>query len=190
MFNIHIFFIMYSNSVPSLSGDNFIQTNKQETQEENIGIESEDEVLTINTNLKDAILEKNPEAAEFCLRNGADVNSQFGSKKISALHLAIYVGVMETINTLLESGADVKMTDSQGVTPLHLAAGNGLTNLVPRLITAGADINAHDSLKKNGKGHETPLHRAAAGGHLEVLKQLISSGALVFEKYEIFKRKP
>lgn len=138
--------------------------------------ESENQVnaSTFNTSLKNAILGKNPEAVEVCLQNGANPNSQFSTMQITPLLLAVSVSSLETIQILLDNGADVTMADIRGTTPLHLAAEIGMTNLVSCLIAAGADVNAQDIT------NETPLHRAAAGDHLEVLEHLVSSGAQVY----------
>lgn len=172
---------VYSHPGFSLNDGHLKETNDQgvpKSPGEN-ATDSEDGLSTVKQALQDAILENNHEAVKFCLGNGADPKSQFGTKKVSALLLAIDVGALKTVETLLKSGADVTVADSRGMTPLHLAAKLGLANIVPCLIAAGADVNAHNFIRKDGKGHETPLHLAAMGDHLEVLNQLIESGALV-----------
>ncbi|KAI9565330.1 Transient receptor potential channel pyrexia [Daphnia sinensis] len=133
---------------------------------------------TVNQRLMMAIEDRDTGGIEFCLKNGADPNGQYGPNKITALHLAT-VGAPEAIQVLLKHGADVKAADSRGITPLHLAAGIGCENMVQQLIVAGANVNVQDYARENGGGQETPLHRAAVGGHLEALRQLIHGGAQV-----------
>lgn len=134
---------------------------------------------TVNQRLMMAIEEKDAGAIEFCLRNGADPNTQFGTNKVTALHLATTIDAPETVQTLIKNGADVKVADSRGITPLHLAAGLGFSDIVLCLISAGADINAQDLIKEDGGGQETSLHRAAIGGHLDALRKLLLAGAKV-----------
>lgn len=134
---------------------------------------------TVNQRLMMAIEEKDAGAMEFCLRNGADPNTHFGTSKVTPLHLATTIGVPETIQILLQNGADAKVADSRGITPLHLAAGLGFAEIVQYFITAGADINVQDLIKENGGGQETPLHRAAIGGQLDALRKLLLAGAKV-----------
>ncbi len=133
----------------------------------------------INQRLMMAIEESDSGTVEFCVRNGADLNLNYGVNKISALHLATTIGDPEIVQLLLTNGADAKVADSRGVTPLHLAASIGFADVVQLLVTARADVNAQDLLRDNGGGHETPLHRAAGGGHLEALRKLVGAGAKV-----------
>ena len=73
---------------------------------------------------------------------------------------------------LLESGADVRACDTQGIQPIHLAAEQGSESLVRLLISRGADVNCSDT-----KGR-TPLHYACSSRRstTSVVKLLIRSG--------------
>ncbi len=71
---------------------------------------------------------------------------------------------------LVDNGADVKKTDSQGNTLLHRLAGNNrFLPCVKLLLAKGADPNAVNRYKK-----ETPLFNA---GSLEIAEALIEAGA-------------
>jgi ankyrin repeat protein len=63
----------------------------------------------------------------------------------------------ETIEVLLEHGADVTARNDTHSTPLHLAASMGSHEVMRLLIKHGANINALDGNLK------TPLHLASAG---------------------------
>ena len=112
-------------------------------------------------------------------------------------------GDIKRAREMLESGADVNITDSNGNTPLHRVRSPEMAEL---LIRAGADLGAQNDrgltplhsavwspdlirvLIKNdadvnsrSKYGETPLHFAASrvdhGDDLEVIEELIKSGA-------------
>ena len=76
-------------------------------------------------------------------------------------------GYTETVNTLLDAGADVNVKSEYGYTPLHLAIEKGSLDIVQALIDKEANVNAKDIFG------QTPLHYAAKHGHLDVVKALI-----------------
>lgn len=76
------------------------------------------------------------------------------------------------ISALIESGANVSLTDEYGVTPLHIAAGfNANAIIVDALLMAGATHTAQDI------DGQTPLHTAASGNDISVITALIIAGA-------------
>ena len=85
-------------------------------------------------------------------------------------------GDVESVNGLIEKGADVNAGISFGGTALHRAASGGHVDVAMILIANGANVNT-----KN-KYRATALHLAAWNGNVEVVKILIESGADVNSK--------
>ena len=72
---------------------------------------------------------------------------------------------------LLDSGADVDVTDEGGGTPLGAAAIGGQAETVDLLLASGADVN-----RKDDRGW-TPLHWAAHNGDPGIVGKLLEKGA-------------
>ncbi|MHB9147539.1 MAG: ankyrin repeat domain-containing protein [Candidatus Amoebophilus sp.] len=117
-----------------------------------------------NTNLIEAIINKQPEIIKLLLEKGAKVDDQ-NNKGETALMCAVQEGDIDTVSTLLEQGTDVNKKDLQGFTALMYIVkrmhgieilANKLTNedILEKLLEAGADINI-----SNGDG-ETALYLA------------------------------
>ncbi|MBD0390989.1 ankyrin repeat domain-containing protein [Wolbachia endosymbiont of Pentalonia nigronervosa] len=85
------------------------------------------------------------------------------------LFSAVQAKDYDKVKSLIEQGAEVNATDSNGKTPLHYAASLSL-DIVKYLVAQGADINARDN------DEMTPLHDAARF-HLDVVKYLVAQGA-------------
>ena len=60
----------------------------------------------------------------------------------------------ETVQVLLEHGADITAQDDTQSTPLHLASSEGWVDVMQILLEHGADVNARD------RRHSTPLDLA------------------------------
>ncbi|KAH0549098.1 poly [ADP-ribose] polymerase tankyrase-2-like [Cotesia glomerata] len=90
--------------------------------------------------------------------------------KGAALNLAITVGNMEIIKTLLDAGAYID--PSNGLRPLHWSIALNKYEIVEYLIKRGADINARCDTKN-------PVHVAAEKGHKEILELLIDHNAII-----------
>lgn len=80
---------------------------------------------------------------------GKNVNERDSSG--TALENAARNDQIMSVNYLIEEGADVKATDSNGYTPLHIAAHASHSQIIKTLLSAGADVNALSN------GNETPL---------------------------------
>ncbi|XP_066490039.1 ankyrin repeat domain-containing protein 54 [Tiliqua scincoides] len=80
---------------------------------------------------------------------------------------------LETVQHLLEDGADPCAADDKGRTALHFASCNGNDHIVQLLLDHGADPNQRDGLGN------TPLHLAACTNHVPVITTLLRGGARV-----------
>ena len=89
------------------------------------------------------------------------------------LHWAVRNDDLETANSLIRGGADVKAANRYGVTPLSLACVNGNAAIIESLLKAGADPNT--ALP----GGETALMTAARTGKVAAVKALLTHGANV-----------
>ena len=89
------------------------------------------------------------------------------------LHTAAALGLAETVQVLLASGADPNGGHHQ---PLYSLAneygGSGGGQIVRMLVAAGADVNACDNVKRC-----TALHMAARRDHVEIAGALLDCGA-------------
>ena len=101
-----------------------------------------------------------------------DVNMYAGDG-FSALHLACFFGQVETVELLIEKGADVNMmapNDSR-LYPLHSAVAGGQQAIAKLLLAAGADPNTIQA------GGYTALMSAAHQGYKDLVSLLLEKGA-------------
>ena len=103
-------------------------------------------------------------------KNGTNV---YGS---TPLHVALNAekevhGASQTVQLLVDAGADVEMSDNEGRTPLHLAAQMADEASIQILLNGGVNIKAEDS-----KGL-LPLDHAALSGSLHVFSILFKRWA-------------
>jgi len=118
------------------------------------------------TPFHDAIVKKHRAVAELLIAHGAKIHGEMS---------AAYVD-KQTVQLLIDLGADVNQRDKGGDSPLDEAAFRGNTEVLNLLLDHGADINA------SGEYGSTPLHHAASRGEAEAAKLLIESGAEVNTK--------
>ena len=111
-----------------------------------------------------ALLQKNPDL----------LNIQNEDDGATALHLAVYLGEHEIVETLLEKKANLSIRDDYGWLPLHIAAWYNHKEIVALLLAeeAGADPDIQDAAYK-----WTPLHVAAYKGYNKVTKLLLRAEA-------------
>ena len=95
-----------------------------------------------------------------------------GSAPDSAVADAAQRGDVETVRSLLQSGADVNASQGDGMTALHWAAQGGNAALAEMLVYAGGNVNAGTRI-----GTYTPLHIASRLGSIGVAEILIDAGA-------------
>ncbi|XP_064088826.1 protein TANC2-like isoform X6 [Macrobrachium nipponense] len=84
------------------------------------------------------------------------------------LGVCAHQGHTEMVALLIEFGADVNQTNSEGVTALGLAAARGHCDVVRLLVQANASLTMKD------KQNQTPMVQAAAAGHLNAVGYLLS----------------
>jgi ankyrin repeat protein len=109
-----------------------------------------------------------------CLKEGPDSLRSFSGDGWTALHLAAAFGTPETVQILLESGAQVDAVSKNPQTnqPLHAALALGRNpETIRLLLEAGADPNARQT------AGFTPIFSAAADNRRELVELLIAHGA-------------
>ncbi|XP_044740746.1 protein TANC2 isoform X2 [Chrysoperla carnea] len=85
-----------------------------------------------------------------------------------ALCMYAHEGIIPMVSLLLEFGANVELTNSQGMTALALASARGHCDVVRQLVAAGASLGHTDT-----SGH-SPLVHAARNGCLNVVGYLLA----------------
>ncbi|XP_067012508.1 protein TANC2 isoform X2 [Anabrus simplex] len=85
-----------------------------------------------------------------------------------ALCMYAHEGVADMVSLLLEFGADVELTNSQGCTALSLASTRGHCEVVRQLVAAGASLGHADT------AGQCPLVHAARNGRLNVVGYLLA----------------
>jgi cytohesin len=112
-----------------------------------------------------AVTSGHAEMIGWLLKHGARVGP-------TMLHDAALKGHLESMQVLLENGADVKALNPDGATALHDAALGGHTGAASLLLGRGAEIDARD-----GAHGATPLFLAASWGRKQMVDFLLEKGA-------------
>ena len=89
---------------------------------------------------------------------------------------AAHAGDAEMLSVLLEKGASIGLTDSNGNVALSYAAMGGCPDTLMKLLGAPG---GEDYLDHKNNEQCTPLLLAAKHGHLDNLRKLLESGASV-----------
>ena len=78
----------------------------------------------------------------FFIENGADINACTADHNCTPLMLAIENGHTNTVNVLIQYGANVALTDDSGFTALHYACiDHGSLEVLRYLFENGTDVN-------------------------------------------------
>ncbi|SCO84274.1 related to ankyrin [Fusarium oxysporum] len=104
------------------------------------------------------------------LISDADVN-EIGALGRSPIFSACYSGSADSVKTLIQQGADLSITDSEGLTCLHVAVRGGHENIIGILVESKVKLSPQDH------GGRTPLHFAAGWGHIKCYQVLLKQGA-------------
>lgn len=110
---------------------------------------------------------------KYLLQLGADLDFSDDEAGFTALHHAALSGFEDTVEFLLEQGADVAARALDHGSPLHLAALKGRCNVVKALLRSRADAN------EENEAVGWPLHCACAAASEEVVQELLAHGSVV-----------
>ncbi|KAE8165265.1 hypothetical protein BDV40DRAFT_297588 [Aspergillus tamarii] len=91
--------------------------------------------------------------------------------QISGSHLAVYYGLNDILQGLIENSSQINTPDMNGETPLSWAVRRGSQSVVKLLLEKGADPNTRDNQVR------TPLSRAAEQGCKTMVKLLLDNSA-------------
>jgi truncated hemoglobin YjbI len=80
---------------------------------------------------------------------GANVNTQSGVKRCTALHMAARRGNVAVAEALLEQGANIEARDFMGETPLRRAVNCGKVEVAALLLAHGANVHSKDRKGKS-----------------------------------------
>jgi hypothetical protein len=124
---------------------------------------------TLDEQLFNAATQGDATAVRYLLVLGADPNA---GSAVSPFAIAAMQGHIEVAEMLLDSGADLKRTDANGVTPLFsVMSACPPASLVQKMIDRGADVNA------KGPAGVTILAMAAAVNCQDAVATLKKAGA-------------
>ena len=131
----------------------------------------------LRRSLSIACAEGNLSAVSELLNSGVDVNQGTSADPATRadpatpLLNACFFGHLEIARLLLDKGADVNRTNSEGVTLLHYVADKGNLEMATMLLDYGCDVD-----RANSYGL-TALHSACESDRPEVIKLLLEHGA-------------
>jgi ankyrin repeat protein len=117
---------------------------------------------------------------DFMLNSGFDIDAfipEFYEDR-TLIHIASQFGQLQSVNFLIERGANVNIRTSKMNTALHFAAINNSKRFIKLLLDKGASVNVR------GDSGNTPLHKAARLGNLRATKVLVERGAALEETDE------
>lgn len=115
----------------------------------------------------------NEDMANYLIKNGANVNSK-SMNKITALMLASYKGYSKIVKRLIEFGADLEMTDNNGMTAIWYAfLGKRDKETIDYLLNAGAKVYTMCNSSMN------MLMYASKYGLEDTVKELMNRGFAV-----------
>lgn len=117
-----------------------------------------------------------PEIVSTLLDAGADLSARITCGGAQVIHFTgRYAKSPDTVQLLINAGADVNSRGDEGWMPLHYATFcDSNPEIVQVLIDAGASVNAPNTLGN------TPLHCAAQGNHNpDIIQVLLDAGAEV-----------
>lgn len=136
----------------------------------NFGLASAQESVDLDSFFR-AVTDGRAELAAQILRTHPDWVNRELYLGIRPLYRAAVLGRAETVQLLLESGAQVSAPTDRGSHALHAASQNGHLAVVMLLLASKAQVQA-----QNESG-ATPLHLAARYKRSKVMRELLKNGA-------------
>lgn len=118
----------------------------------------------------DASRAGNTELIKKLVHENPDIVNEANDSGFSPLILATYRNQFQTVNLLLELGADVNYLSQEG-TALHAAAYKGQLEYAKLLIENGSDVNLLTEQKMS------PLIYAVQSKNIELIQLLVNEGA-------------
>jgi ankyrin repeat protein len=104
-----------------------------------------------------------------------EVGRNESQSQLSPLQLAAQYGDQDSLQVLLEYGADVNFTGPDGNTPIHNAAEGGQIENLKLLLKQGANINATNKAKKTALMLTVNFHNRSQ--YSSVIQVLVDNGA-------------
>ena len=100
----------------------------------------------LHSSIQTSWFENKIEFTKLFVKYGADVNARIRTCSSTPLHIAAKIGHFESVQLLLENGAQVNSRNYEQNTPLHLAAKVGHHEVVKILLDHGADKNLKNEI--------------------------------------------
>jgi ankyrin repeat protein len=137
------------------------------------GVRARDWQLEEASVLKRAAREGNIAQVQEILRQGQDVNENYGSGEATPLIFAASAGRVEVVRLLLKRGANPNLCSWANVCPIWWATQSGSYETVKALIEAGADVRKNPGVNALEK---PTLHEAVFTGKSEIVQLLLDNG--------------
>jgi ankyrin repeat protein len=150
-----------------------IEAVKRRVEEDPAYLTSRDYVAS--TPLLNAVVFNEVDLVRFMIQHGADPDPIVDDGYTSLLTAVESddPASIQILSLLIEAGADIHRTGTNGWTPLHMAAARGHVEKARLLIAAGASVNH----RKEIDASETPLIEAASQGRGGMVRLLLEQGA-------------